>query len=1240
MRRFRVSHLFLSLALLVLLAFVALLYSTTVLRFVVYNALPEQLGLKIAQIDGTLADTVHLHGISVDLPALNLRLEQAQIALDLHCLARLAFCVPELAVSNLTVTVPKEDVPDSPLPQGPEASSEEETRPSAFNFPSVNIGKLTLTQGQFNYGDLEISLDSLETGGKLSGSQIRLMPSRLGRLTLELPPTDTAAKKEGPWWEYQVPVLEDFPLPFTLELETTTLEHLHITGGFELELLDILLKADVTPKVVVLHQAKASYQEYAIDAKAQFRNELPFKLDALANVVSPSQELTTRLSGTLENLLIEAHASGVQSAKLQAEVGVLQEKLPLKGTLNADHLQWPLLGKAEYLLSQSQLSFAGSLNKLAFEFATAAEAEQLTAQPLRATLTTKAEFDAPSLRWSSLEVNSELGQLKSQGEFALDTFTLKTNLEADKVNLGVWLADYPSLVQAKIALEGRYQADNWSLFLQNLQASGTVKDQPLWLSGSLDAKGKGLSISHLQSPSLELRHGSNSLVAKGSLNQVWQAQVTLNVPDLSKSLAQSAGSLQGQIEVTGQERTPKLTMNVTADKLRYLTDFRVDAFQLQGDLDTKEFAHQLTLSAKRALISGRPITEATLTLQGNQNASRAKLDATGRDFSTSLALEATSSKLSRWQVQLNEAFLQTQLGQWTLEETSTLQFDIQKQNAKLSRLCLRSDFSFFCVKETSWLSAQKGSVALAIEKFDLDPLAVFFADTQKLTGTVTGSADINWQTKRPLNVSAQLQSSHGSWQQTEVNPLIVSWQQANASLTIKDNQLKSRLNIVLSDTGELSADFGIPNLTEKDKPLEGNLQLARIKLQPLRSLLPDESEFDGTLSGQLRLSGRSNQPQIQGQLHVDAIRMFGANAPFDIEQGSILLNFQQHGANLSGTLKSGQGQLTLSGYADWYKLEDFQARFGLSGQAFPVTLPQGTLVVSPQLSLSARNLDLSVEGSVSVPQARIAIDDFPPNAVKVSRDEIILNRDLEIRRTAEQSALKLHTNVKILLGQQVHLQAFGLKSRLEGQLTFTQNSAQQTLHGEVNLREGNFRAYGQDLQIRSGQLIFNGPIEQPYLSVEAIRNPERTEDNVIAGVRVTGPVNQASVLIFSQPSKPQANALAYLLTGRDLNSENSANPLTTALIGIGLSSSSGLFTSVGEAFGLQDVTVDTAGIGDSSQVTISGYLSPRLQLRYGVGIFTSLGEFTLRYELMKNLYLEAVRGLDTAVDVLYKFEFD
>jgi translocation and assembly module TamB len=45
-------------------------------------------------------------------------------------------------------------------------------------------------------------------------------------------------------------------------------------------------------------------------------------------------------------------------------------------------------------------------------------------------------------------------------------------------------------------------------------------------------------------------------------------------------------------------------------------------------------------------------------------------------------------------------------------------------------------------------------------------------------------------------------------------------------------------------------------------------------------------------------------------------------------------------------------------------------------------------------------------------------------------------------------------------------------------------------------------------------------------------------------------------------------------------------------------------------------------------------------VKYGVGIFNSLGEVTIRYRLMKDLYLEAVSGLTSTVDLLYQFEFD
>ena len=46
-----------------------------------------------------------------------------------------------------------------------------------------------------------------------------------------------------------------------------------------------------------------------------------------------------------------------------------------------------------------------------------------------------------------------------------------------------------------------------------------------------------------------------------------------------------------------------------------------------------------------------------------------------------------------------------------------------------------------------------------------------------------------------------------------------------------------------------------------------------------------------------------------------------------------------------------------------------------------------------------------------------------------------------------------------------------------------------------------------------------------------------------------------------------------------------------------------------------------------------------LKVKYGVGIFDSRATLTLRYRVIPKLYIEAVSGVDQALDLLYAFEF-
>jgi translocation and assembly module TamB len=65
------------------------------------------------------------------------------------------------------------------------------------------------------------------------------------------------------------------------------------------------------------------------------------------------------------------------------------------------------------------------------------------------------------------------------------------------------------------------------------------------------------------------------------------------------------------------------------------------------------------------------------------------------------------------------------------------------------------------------------------------------------------------------------------------------------------------------------------------------------------------------------------------------------------------------------------------------------------------------------------------------------------------------------------------------------------------------------------------------LTVRRARLLFAGPIDQPYLDIEAIRKT----DDVIAGIRLSGSAEQPTTQIFSEPAMSQEQALSYLVLG-------------------------------------------------------------------------------------------------------------
>jgi translocation and assembly module TamB len=394
------------------------------------------------------------------------------------------------------------------------------------------------------------------------------------------------------------------------------------------------------------------------------------------------------------------------------------------------------------------------------------------------------------------------------------------------------------------------------------------------------------------------------------------------------------------------------------------------------------------------------------------------------------------------------------------------------------------------------------------------------------------------------------------------------------------------------------------------------------------------------LNANLRLAGNAQSPQLFGQMQLNGVDIDGNFMPFDMQPSQIAMNFNGMSSTLAGVVRTQQGQINLSGDADWSQIDNWRARIAAKGSKVRITVPPMVrLDVSPDVVFEATPSLFTLDGRVDVPWARIVVHDLPESAVGVSSDEVMLDSNLQPKET-KSAGIPINSNLIIHVGNNVRLDAFGLKARLTGDLKVAQDRQGLGLNGQINIPEGRFHAYGQDLIVRKGELLFSGPPDQPLLNIEAIRNPESTENDVIAGVRVTGTADEPKAEIFSDPAMSQQEALSYLLRGQGLDSNQSDSAaMTSMLVGLGVAQSGQVVGKIGETFGVSNLALDTQGVGDSSQVVVSGYVLPGLQVKYGVGIFDSLATLTLRYRLMPKLYLEAVSGVDQALDLLYQFEF-
>jgi translocation and assembly module TamB len=185
-----------------------------------------------------------------------------------------------------------------------------------------------------------------------------------------------------------------------------------------------------------------------------------------------------------------------------------------------------------------------------------------------------------------------------------------------------------------------------------------------------------------------------------------------------------------------------------------------------------------------------------------------------------------------------------------------------------------------------------------------------------------------------------------------------------------------------------------------------------------------------------------------------------------------------------------------------------------------------------------------------------------------------------------------------------------------------------------------FLAYGERLQVDPGVAIFDGPLDNPALQMTAWRRNQQVE----AGVQLTGTARAPRVQLVSNPPVSEGERLSWLVLGR------APGDATKADLGM-LQAAAGALLARGDqmpldrriarAFGLDEISFRGSGEVADRVVALGKRLSDRLYISYEQGIGAAASALVkLDFSLTQRLSVRAETGTSSGLGLFYRFSWD
>lgn len=811
------------------------------------------------------------------------------------------------------------------------------------------------------------------------------------------------------------------------------------------------------------------------------------------------------------------------------------------------------------------------------------------------------------------------------------------------------------------------------------QLDAALELQPSKLAGApLTGQVKlAMDARRLRSLETDLDLLGNRLQASGALGAADdRLRFRIDAPQLAALHPELGGSVRGNGVLAGTPAQPWGALELRVAELRLPGDYRLSHASLQADLQPgRDGAFTARADVGRLSMAGKEwLDDGQLVLSGTRAQHALTLSADVADKEKLRLRVAGGLSESLWQGQLTE-LIGEGLARFHLREAVALELGPGRMLLGPARVQTENGLvelqqTFWTPQETVLRGRMRGlQLGVSVDEFQRTVL-------RGKSLSLGGDWDIHLG--QTVNGLLRVYREDGDLILQGDTPVALGLETVDLTVAAEGGRLAASANVSGRRLGVMAGVLtasvvrdGRGLKLEQDAPLVANATLKVPSIAWLGPLIDQNIRLGGGLDGEFSLTGTPGATEGSGRIVGSGLEVALADQGMRLVEGELELRAGRSRLVLEKLAFSSlrtlpppdaraappgldkPGRLTGSGVVD-LRSATTELEFLLDRVAALQT-PRQWLVLSGPAKISMDKERLALKGQFRADGGYFGVP---------RRSAPSLSEDVVIRGQQGKPAqrLRLDADIRFDLGERFYLKAYGIDTRLDGQVVLNQEGGRWRMNGAIDTVGGLYAAYGQRLSIERGTVSFHGQLDNPALNVVALRKGLAVE----AGVEVTGTARNPRVRLVSEPTVPESEKLSWLLLGRaaEANGQDTGLLLTAASAALG-EDGEGVFDKVIEGAGIDQLSVGQGGndvmrqrtsrvastatgtpssaagatTPEDQVLTVGKRLSARTYLSLEQSLSGTDSVVKLTLSLNRFLSLIARAGTDNALDLQYTISF-